>query len=134
MTGHENEDRNRYSTKERCRGVLEMAILVGIIVWTIASPSLLMLPVLAAAGGLLVVLAIWEDACRLASDTAPDARPRADAVLDAVRDGNATEISMELRRNPDGIELCIGNDGMDGISQPCARRMMKHRARVIAAT
>jgi len=57
-----------------------------------------------------------------------------DAVLDAIRDGRASEISIELRRNPDGIELSIGDDGTDGISQPCALRMMKHRARVIAAT
>ena len=57
-----------------------------------------------------------------------------DAVLDAIRDGRVTEISIKLRRNPDGIELSIGDDGMDRISQPCTLRMMKHRARVIAAT
>jgi signal transduction histidine kinase len=57
-----------------------------------------------------------------------------DAVWDAVREGDAARISIELRRNPDGIELTVCDDGTDGVTRPCALRMMKHRARVIGAT
>ena len=70
MTNHDHEA-DRFTTGERCRGLLELAIIGGIVVWTIMSSSLLMLPVLAAAGGLLVILAIWDDAaCRPANEKA----------------------------------------------------------------
>ena len=56
-----------------------------------------------------------------------------DAVRDAVHDGRATRISIEIMQNPDGLEMCICDDGVDGVAQPCALRMIKHRARMIGA-
>ena len=80
MTNHDH-DADRFTMGERCRGVLELAIIVGIVVWTIMSSSLLMLPVLAAAAGLLVILAIWDDAaCRRANQKAASARQHAAAT------------------------------------------------------
>ena len=66
MTRHD-DDSERFTWGERCRGVLELSIILGVIVWTLVFPSLVMLPVLAIAGGVLVALAVWDDvACRSA--------------------------------------------------------------------
>jgi hypothetical protein len=76
-------DADRCTAGERCRGVLELAIIVGIVAWTLTSSSLLMLPVLAAAGGLLAVLAIWDDAaCRRAAHKGATARERTASAPD----------------------------------------------------
>ena len=57
--------------------MLELLIIVGIVVWMLASDSLLMLPALAVAGGLLAILAIWDDvAARRAVHNVPAARRR----------------------------------------------------------
>ena len=86
MTYHDDHDPDPCTTGERCRGVLELAIICGIVILMITWPSLLMFPVLAAAGGLLVVLAIWDDvACRRANDNAAAAGQRA-AVTRSERD------------------------------------------------
>ena len=78
MTHHDPDDSDTYTTGERCRGVLELAIIVGIVTLMLTWPSLLMLPVIAAAGGLLVVLAIWDDAaCRRPNEKTAAARQRA---------------------------------------------------------
>ena len=78
MTHRDNDDDpDPCTAAERCRGMLELAIIVGIVVLMLTWPSLLVLPVLAAAGGLLVVLAIWDDAaCRRATEKAARAPPR----------------------------------------------------------
>ena len=78
MTHRDNDDDpDPCTTAQRCRGMLELAIIVGIVVLMLTWPSLLVLPVLAAAGGLLVVLAIWDDAaCRRANEKAAGARAR----------------------------------------------------------
>ena len=86
MTQHDH-DLDRCTAGERCRGMLELAMIIGIVAWTVTSPSLLMLPVLAAAGGLLAGLAIWDDmACRRGAAEAAAARRDAAPVRD-VRSG-----------------------------------------------
>jgi hypothetical protein len=47
---------------ERCRGIAEMVIIVGLFVCILLFPGVMLLPVVAAAGLLLVVLAVWDDA------------------------------------------------------------------------
>ncbi len=73
-----DDDPDPCTTAERCRGMLELAIIVGIVILMLTWPTLLVLPVVAAAGGLLVVLAIWDDvACGRADKKAAGTRPRA---------------------------------------------------------
>ena len=70
--------------------MLELLIIVGIVVWMLASDSVLMLPALAAAGGLLAILAFWDDVatrravrnvpaaprCPVARGKTPEANPQ----------------------------------------------------------
>ena len=56
-----------------------------------------------------------------------------EAVGDAVREGRAAKITIELVQNPDGIEMAVGDDSVKRARRPCALQMMKHRARVIGA-
>jgi hypothetical protein len=81
MTQHDHDEPDRCTTGERCRGVLELSIIVGVITLVLSWPSLLMFPVLAAACGLLVMLAVWDDAARRrANEKTAAARERAEVA------------------------------------------------------
>ena len=91
-----DHDSDSCTAGERCRGMLELALIVGIVAWTLTSPSLLMLPVLAAAGGLLAVLAIWDDAaCRRAVHKGASAQQHTASARD-FKDGH--EVSSPDKR------------------------------------